>query len=40
MMTGMPEYYENISETMDFDDAKDNFIRAARQGLGAQFRSG
>ena len=38
MMCGLPEQYENISSMMDFDDAKDNFIRAARQGLGAQFK--
>jgi CBS domain-containing protein len=38
MMCGIPEYYHNLSDLMDFDDAKDNFIRAARQGLGAQFK--
>ncbi len=37
MMNGMPEYYEGLADKLEFDDAKDNFIRAARQGIGAQF---
>lgn len=37
MMKGMPEQYADISKKMDFDLAKDNFIKAARQGLGAYF---
>ena len=38
LMNGMPDYYENLPDKLEFDDAKDNFVRAARQGLGAQFR--
>lgn len=37
MMAGMPEEYARIHKKMEFDDAKTNFVRAARQGLGAQF---
>ncbi|MDB4727809.1 CBS domain-containing protein [Saprospiraceae bacterium] len=37
MMHGMPEEYSNISEKMEFDDAKNNFLKASRQGLGADF---
>ncbi|RMH61103.1 MAG: CBS domain-containing protein [Calditrichaeota bacterium] len=38
LMKGMPDAYRNIDQKMDFDDAKTNFIKAARMGLGAQFR--
>lgn len=38
LMKGMPENARAISQKMDFDDAKTNFIKAARMGLGAQFR--
>ncbi|MEM7106072.1 MAG: CBS domain-containing protein [Bacteroidota bacterium] len=37
MMHGMPEKYTNINDKMEFDEAKLNFLKAARQGLGAQF---
>ncbi|MGI9544002.1 MAG: CBS domain-containing protein [Cyclobacteriaceae bacterium] len=36
LMKGLPEKYGQISEFMDFDMAKSNFIKAARLGLGAQ----
>lgn len=38
LMHGMPKEYAKISEKMSFDSAKGNFIKAARQGLGAAFR--
>ena len=38
VMRGMPEKYANVSEIMDFDDAKRNFFRAARMGVGTQFK--
>jgi len=37
LMTGMPDEYPDIAEVMDFDDAKTNFIKAARSGLGIHF---
>ncbi len=37
LMKGMPIEYENIADKMDFDDAKTNFLKAGRMGLGAQF---
>lgn len=38
LMMGLPKKYKNISARMDFDDARSNFIKAARMGLGAQFQ--
>lgn len=38
LMEGMPDDIGNISNIMDFDHAKHNFIKAAQMGLGAQFR--
>ncbi|MCB0676800.1 MAG: CBS domain-containing protein [Saprospiraceae bacterium] len=38
MMKGRPEEYDRISERLDFDHAKGNFLRAAHQGMGAHFR--
>ncbi|WP_420386751.1 CBS domain-containing protein [Roseivirga sp.] len=38
LMKGLPEKYKDISSKMDFDDARSNFIKAARMGLGAQFK--
>ena len=38
LMEGMPDDIGNISDLMDFDHAKLNFIKAAQMGLGAQFR--
>ena len=38
LMKGMPDDFRGLESKMDFDDAKTNFIKAARMGLGAQFR--
>ena len=37
LMKGIPPEFDNIVEKMDFDDAKTNFLKAGRMGLGAQF---
>ena len=37
MMLNMPPKYRRLWEKMDFDLAKGNFLRAARQGLGVYF---
>ena len=37
LMSGVAERYEDITRVMDFADARENFLRAARLGLGAQF---
>ncbi|GAB4405307.1 MAG: glutamate-cysteine ligase family protein [Microscillaceae bacterium] len=37
LMNGFAEVYPKITKTFDFDDAKSNFIRAARVGLSAKF---
>lgn len=37
LMIAFPENYADISKRMAFDDAKQNFFRAARHGLDAQF---
>jgi len=37
LMKGMPEEAHSLPELMDFGDAKSNFLKAARMGLGAQF---
>jgi len=37
LMKGMPEEAHSLSDLMDFGDAKSNFLKAARMGLGAQF---
>ena len=37
LMAALPEEYGDITGHMPFDDAKDNFLAAARQGLKAQF---
>lgn len=37
MMHGLPEEYAQIANKMEFDAARGNFLRAARQGLGASF---
>ncbi|MGD1847743.1 MAG: CBS domain-containing protein [Salibacteraceae bacterium] len=37
-MRGMPEEYRDIAKHLEFDDAKRNFFRAARMGIGAQFK--
>jgi CBS domain-containing protein len=36
LVSGLAQEYEDITEVMDFDDAKSNFIAAARLGLAAQ----
>jgi CBS domain-containing protein len=38
LMEGMPEDIGQISEQLDFDNAKLNFHKAAQMGLSAQFR--
>jgi CBS domain-containing protein len=38
LMHGLPPEYENIHTKMSFDDAKTNFLRAARNGMETQFR--
>jgi len=37
LMTGFEDHYPDVTEVMDFDDAKDNFISAARDGLSTDF---
>jgi CBS domain-containing protein len=37
LMSALPDEYGDVSQLMSFDDAKDNFLFAARQGLKAQF---
>ena len=37
LMNGQPKEYRNIAALMRFDDAKTNFMRAARIGLDCQF---
>lgn len=38
LMEGMPDNIKDIASLMDFDHAKQNFIKAAQMGLSAQFR--
>ena len=38
LMAGMADKHDDITERMAFDDAKANFLSAARLGLDAQFR--
>ncbi|MEZ4432891.1 MAG: CBS domain-containing protein [bacterium] len=37
LMAGLSEAYKPIAQEMEFDDAKNNFFSAARDGLRAQF---
>ena len=37
LVSGLSSLYDDIANVMAFDDAKSNFIAAARQGLGSQF---
>jgi predicted transcriptional regulator len=37
LLAGMTEEYADITRIMSFDDARSNFLAAARFGLGAQF---
>ncbi len=38
IMNGMPAKYANISQNMEFDHAKSNFLKAAKLGMGASFK--
>ena len=38
LLCALPEEYGDIRQNMSFDDAKNNFLSAARLGLQAQFR--
>lgn len=38
LMHGLPEVHKNIAEELEFDQAKSNFIKAARIGLASKFR--
>ncbi|MBX2842534.1 MAG: CBS domain-containing protein [Flammeovirgaceae bacterium] len=37
LMTGFEDAYKNITQRMDFGEAKSNFLKAARSGLGSKF---
>jgi len=37
LVAGLAEEYEDVSRDMDFDEARHNFIAAARNGLASQF---
>ncbi len=37
LMLGRPKSYDNLPELMDFNDAKSNFVKAARYGSEAMF---
>jgi len=37
LVAGLAEKYEDVSRDMDFDDARHNFVAAARNGLASQF---
>jgi CBS domain-containing protein/gamma-glutamylcysteine synthetase len=38
LMNKMGDYYPNVSEEMDFDDARMNFVAASKMGLDSKFR--
>lgn len=38
LMSGMPDEYRNLPEKFEFDDAKTNFLKAARDGLDNKFQ--
>ena len=38
LVSGLAQRHEDVAEVMDFDDAKSNFVAAARGGLASQFR--
>jgi len=38
LMAGMPEKYRDLPSKYEFDDAKTNFLKAARDGLDNKFR--
>ena len=37
LVAGLAEEYDDVSRDMDFDDARHNFVAAARNGLASQF---
>lgn len=37
LMLGQPKKYQNVEDKMDFRDVKNNFFRAARNGIECQF---
>ena len=37
LMNGFEDHYPDVTKVMEFDDAKDNFISAARDGLNTDF---
>jgi len=37
LMAGLPDQYRNLHRLLDFDDAKANFLKAARDGLDNKF---
>lgn len=38
LLNGMADHYNDITETLDFDDAKMNFIAASKLGLDTKFK--
>lgn len=38
LMNKMGDYYPNVTEQMDFDDARMNFVAASKMGLDTKFR--
>lgn len=38
LMSGIPDEYRNLPEKFEFDDAKTNFLKAARDGLDNKFQ--
>ena len=38
LMAALPQVYGDVTQRMEFDDAKMNFFKAARHGLDAQFK--
>jgi CBS domain-containing protein len=37
LMNGFDDVYPDVTKTFDFDDAKSNFVKAAKMGLGSKF---
>jgi len=37
LLNGMGDHYPDITKVMEFDDAKDNFFKACRQGMDTSF---
>ncbi len=38
LMNGIPDRYRNLQQKINFDDAKNNFLKAARLGIEVQFQ--